>query len=119
MFVMPASVRRPRRARLDGSRRRGVTSVRFAAHAPARRAHPACEEPTTVWSTIENKVRNGQRLTTDEGVYLLSTAPLLELGALAQEVRARKTDPAIVTYVIDTNPNYTNICTVDCHFCAF
>jgi cyclic dehypoxanthinyl futalosine synthase len=72
-----------------------------------------------VWSTIESKVRGGERLTTVEGVYLMAEAPLLELGSLAQEVRARKTNPAVVTYVIDTNPNYTNVCTVDCHFCAF
>jgi len=72
-----------------------------------------------VWSTIEDKVRRGERLNTAEGVYLLGEAPLLELASLANEVRARKTDPHVVTYVIDTNPNYTNVCTVDCHFCAF
>jgi cyclic dehypoxanthinyl futalosine synthase len=72
-----------------------------------------------MWTTIEAKVRRGERLSSAEGVYLLSDAPLLELGALAQEVRERKTDPRRVTYVIDTNPNYTNACTVDCHFCAF
>lgn len=72
-----------------------------------------------MWSTIEKKVLDGGRLTPEEGVYLLAEAPLLELGALAQEVRNRKNDPKIVTYVIDTNPNYTNVCTVDCHFCAF
>lgn len=72
-----------------------------------------------MWSRIEDKVSRGERLTTAEGVYLLTEAPLLELGALANEVRARKTDPKVVTYVIDTNPNYTNWCTVDCHFCAF
>src|SRR6185436_9680937 len=54
-----------------------------------------------------------------EGVYLLRQAPLLEVGSLANDVRARKTDARLVTYVIDTNPNYTNVCTVDCHFCAF
>lgn len=72
-----------------------------------------------MWSQIEAKVSKGERLTTAEGVHLLTEAPLLELGALANEVRARKTDPKVVTYVIDTNPNYTNWCTVDCHFCAF
>ncbi|MBI1796659.1 MAG: dehypoxanthine futalosine cyclase [Candidatus Eisenbacteria bacterium] len=72
-----------------------------------------------MWSTIAAKVERGERLTSTEGVYLLTDAPLLELGSLAHEVRARKTDPRIVTYVIDTNPNYTNVCTVDCHFCAF
>jgi cyclic dehypoxanthinyl futalosine synthase len=60
-----------------------------------------------------------QRLTTEEGVHLLTGAPLLELGSLAGEMRARRTDPRIVTYVLDTNPNYTNICTVNCRFCAF
>ena len=68
---------------------------------------------------IEDKVLRGERLTSDEGVWLLTEAPLVELGALANELRTRKTDPRIVTYVIDTNPNYTNWCTVDCHFCAF
>ena len=72
-----------------------------------------------MWSTLEAKILRGERLDSAEGVHLLTDAPLLELGALANEVRARKTDPALVTYVIDTNPNYTNYCTVDCHFCAF
>jgi cyclic dehypoxanthinyl futalosine synthase len=72
-----------------------------------------------VWSTIERKVLAGERLTPAEGVHLLTDAPLLDLGALAHEMRGRRTDPAVVTYVIDTNPNYTNLCTVDCHFCAF
>ena len=71
------------------------------------------------WSSIEARVRNGERLSAEDGVRLLTEAPLLELGALAHEVRARRTDADRVTYVIDTNPNYTNVCTVDCHFCAF
>jgi len=74
---------------------------------------------TSNWSSIEARVRGGERLTPEEGVQLLTQTPLLELGALANEMRARKTDPGRVTYVIDTNPNYTNVCTVDCHFCAF
>jgi cyclic dehypoxanthinyl futalosine synthase len=72
-----------------------------------------------VWTTIEAKVRRGERLSPAEGVHLMRDVPLLELGSLAQEVRAKKTDARLVTYVIDTNPNYTNVCTVDCHFCAF
>ncbi len=74
---------------------------------------------TSMWQQIESKALRGERLSPGEGVHLLSDVPLLELGALAQEVRSRKTNPRIVTYVIDTNPNYTNLCTVDCHFCAF
>jgi cyclic dehypoxanthinyl futalosine synthase len=72
-----------------------------------------------MWPTIERKILSRERLSAAEGVHLLSEAPLLEMGALAHEVRVRKTDPRLVTYVIDTNPNYTNVCTVDCHFCAF
>lgn len=72
-----------------------------------------------MWSRIEDKVLRGERLTPEEGVYLLTEAPLVEMGALAHEMRTRRTDPSVVTYVIDTNPNYTNFCTVDCHFCAF
>jgi dehypoxanthine futalosine cyclase len=72
-----------------------------------------------VLNRIEDKVLRGERLTRDEGEWLLTEAPLVELGALANEARMRRTDPRIVTYVIDTNPNYTNWCTVDCHFCAF
>jgi cyclic dehypoxanthinyl futalosine synthase len=72
-----------------------------------------------VWNSIETKALARERLTPEEGVHLLTHAPLLELGALAQELRARRTDARIVTYVVDTNPNYTNLCTVDCHFCAF
>jgi len=72
-----------------------------------------------LWPDIESRIERGERLTTAQGVHLLSDAPLLEMGSLANDVRARKTDARLVTYVIDTNPNYTNVCTVDCHFCAF
>jgi cyclic dehypoxanthinyl futalosine synthase len=60
-----------------------------------------------------------RRLTREEGLYLLADAPLAELGALAQHERFRRHPEPVVTYVMDSNPNYTNICTVDCHFCAF
>ena len=72
------------------------------------------------WPQIESCVSTGRRLTSEEGLFLLTEgAPLLELGALAQQVRAKKTNPAQVTYVVDSNPNYTNICDTDCLFCAF
>jgi dehypoxanthine futalosine cyclase len=72
-----------------------------------------------VWSQLESKIARGERLDSAEGVALLRDTPLLDLGALADERRGQKTDPRVVSYVIDTNPNYTNLCTVDCHFCAF
>ena len=45
--------------------------------------------------------------------------PLEQLGALADRRRAAVTDPAVVTYIIDRNINYTNVCDVYCKFCAF
>jgi len=46
-------------------------------------------------------------------------APLLELGAEADRIRAEKHPGDIVTYIIDRNINYTNVCVADCGFCAF
>src|SRR5262245_22110467 len=69
--------------------------------------------------TISRKVRAGERLTRDEGVALLRDGDLLELGALADGVRRRLHPEPIVTYIIDRNINYTNVCTAQCAFCAF
>ncbi len=68
---------------------------------------------------ITEKTRAGVRLTRDEGLDLLRNAELLDLGALANEIRFRHNPRPHVTFVTDTNPNYSNICTVDCIFCAF
>ena len=68
---------------------------------------------------IADKARNGKRLDRDEGRFLLAEAGLLELGALAQEVRFACVPDKRVTFVIDSNPNYTNVCITDCQFCAF
>ena len=65
------------------------------------------------------KVLAGERITSEEGLYLLKEAPLLELGSLAQEVRYRHNPKPVVTFVIDTNLNYTNVCDAYCTFCAF
>jgi cyclic dehypoxanthinyl futalosine synthase len=69
--------------------------------------------------TVSRKVLAGERLTSDEGVALLRDADLLELGALADTVRRRLHPEPIVTYIIDRNINYTNVCTAQCAFCAF
>lgn len=68
---------------------------------------------------IFERVRLGNRLSREEGVFLLGNAGLLDLGALANEIRFRKNENRWVTYVLDTNPNYSNVCTIDCIFCAF
>jgi cyclic dehypoxanthinyl futalosine synthase len=68
---------------------------------------------------IERKVVAGERLTREEGTLLLREADLLELGLLADAVRQRLHPEGIVTYIIDRNINYTNVCVAQCAFCAF
>src|SRR5438128_11286976 len=72
-----------------------------------------------VLASIREKAVDGKRLGRDEGRWLLSEAPLLEVGALANEVRFARIPDKVVTFVIDSNPNYTNVCVTDCQFCAF
>jgi len=50
---------------------------------------------------------------------LYERAPLLELGAQADAVRWQLHPERAVTYIIDRNINYTNVCVADCKFCAF
>ena len=50
---------------------------------------------------------------------LYQRTPLLELGRLADEARWRLHPEPVVTYIIDRNINYTNVCVADCKFCAF
>jgi cyclic dehypoxanthinyl futalosine synthase len=54
-----------------------------------------------------------------EWLDLYERAPLLELGALADAQRRRLHPDPTVTYIIDRNINYTNVCVADCAFCAF
>jgi cyclic dehypoxanthinyl futalosine synthase len=48
-----------------------------------------------------------------------TNAPLLELGAEADRVRREKHPHNVVTFIVDRNINYTNVCVADCGFCAF
>ena len=68
---------------------------------------------------VAKKVLGGERLSREEGVALLRDADLLELGMLADAVRQRLHPEGVVTYIIDRNINYTNVCTAQCAFCAF
>src|ERR1700733_558250 len=74
---------------------------------------------------IKAKVFDGGRITPEEAKQLYY-APLTELGELADARRRQRKGPAydgrgndIVTYIIDRNINYTNVCNVYCKFCAF
>jgi len=69
--------------------------------------------------TIAAKVTAGERVSADEALVLYRHAPTPLLGRLADAVRARKHPESIVTYIIDRNVNYTNVCVAKCTFCAF
>lgn len=60
-----------------------------------------------------------KRITYQEAVDLYNNADILELGRMAYNIRKEKHPENIVTFVIDRNINYTNICTCKCKFCAF
>ena len=68
---------------------------------------------------IDKKIIAGERISVDDAIELLNSNDLYRLGYLAGEVRKRLHPDKIVTYVVDRNINYTNICWVDCKFCAF
>ena len=68
---------------------------------------------------ISDKVMNGGRVNASEALSLYREAPTPLLGQLADSIRARKHPEGVVTYIIDRNVNYTNVCVAKCNFCAF
>nr|MBF0222102.1 dehypoxanthine futalosine cyclase [Desulfobulbaceae bacterium] len=68
---------------------------------------------------IDEKVLGGQRIDGAEALELLKSNDLHRLGFLANAVRKRLHPEPIVTYVIDRNINYTDVCVSACKFCAF
>jgi len=60
-----------------------------------------------------------KRLTKQEALELIKNADLKDLGRLASKRKKELHPKGITTFVIDRNINYTNICWVDCKFCAF
>jgi len=68
---------------------------------------------------IATRVRDGARLSAEDALELWRHAPTSLIGQLADSVRQRKHPDGIVTYIIDRNVNYTNVCVARCNFCAF
>src|SRR5688572_6368867 len=68
---------------------------------------------------IAQKVLAGGRVDAAEALELYRRAPTHLLGHLADTIRSRKHPERIVTYIIDRNVNYTNVCVARCNFCAF
>jgi cyclic dehypoxanthinyl futalosine synthase len=72
----------------------------------------------TVESIID-AVYHGQRISADAAEILYHNAPLLTLASLADHLRFKNHPDSVVTFVVDRNINYTNICISRCKFCAF
>jgi cyclic dehypoxanthinyl futalosine synthase len=68
---------------------------------------------------IENMIANGQAIDRGQALHLLTEADLLEVGKLADRIRKEKHPHGRVTFVVDRNVNYTNVCESKCKFCAF
>jgi cyclic dehypoxanthinyl futalosine synthase len=68
---------------------------------------------------ILDKALDGQRLTAEDCTALLESNDIARIGVAADEIRKRKNPGDVVTYIIDRNINYTNVCNVVCTFCAF
>jgi len=69
--------------------------------------------------SIEDKILNNQRISGAEALELYESGDLYRLGFLADAVRKRRHPQGLVTYVVDRNINYTDICVSACKFCAF
>ncbi len=65
------------------------------------------------------QTRKGQRYGRREALALLQKTPLGELMRLGHAARMARLPRPQVSYVLDTNPNYTNVCATNCTFCAF
>src|SRR6476660_675663 len=73
---------------------------------------------STLQSALE-RASARERLSREDALALYTDAPTHVLGRLADAVRARKHPDRIVSYIIDRNVNYTNVCVARCNFCAF
>ena len=74
---------------------------------------------TLTLDALGARILDGGRLSAGEALWLYREAPTLWLGRMADAVRQRKHPDRVVTYIIDRNVNYTNVCTARCNFCAF
>jgi cyclic dehypoxanthinyl futalosine synthase len=68
---------------------------------------------------ILDRALAGERLTAGDCAALLESHDVARIGVAADEMRKRRHPAGVVTYIIDRNVNYTNVCNVVCTFCAF
>jgi cyclic dehypoxanthinyl futalosine synthase len=75
--------------------------------------------PSRPVAEILERVLDGERLADDDALALLGSRDLVAVGRVANEIRNRKHDPSRISFIVDRNLNYTNVCVTDCDFCAF
>ena len=68
---------------------------------------------------LRQKISSGERISSEDALWLWHNAADADLRALAQQVRARYHDPSACTYMIMRIVNYTNVCVAQCDYCAF
>jgi aminodeoxyfutalosine synthase len=77
---------------------------------------PAVSDPDL--ASIREKVIHGSRLSIDEGLILYETPDIWSVCGLADHVR-RRLHGDVAYYNVNRHLNYTNVCALSCHFCAF
>jgi dehypoxanthine futalosine cyclase len=85
----------------------------------ATRTNPTESSGNNECVDIVRKVEDGKRISADEALKLYTHADLFTLGRLAHSIRLKKHPYPYVTYVVDRNINYSNVCVSGCQFCAF
>jgi cyclic dehypoxanthinyl futalosine synthase len=68
---------------------------------------------------VLDRALSGERISDADALTLLDSRDLVRVGRAADELRSRKVAADRVTFIVDRNVNYTNICHTDCDFCAF
>ncbi len=86
---------------------------------PDVKAKPPMPTVSTRWKPILDRVEAGERLNAEDATILMDEAPFQELGRVAAKKRELAVPGELATYVFDKNLNTTNVCVVDCKFCAF
>jgi len=82
------------------------------------RLHDGTTPAIDVSAAIE-RAAGGGRISAAETTAMLERGELLELGAAANRRRAALNPDGVVSYIVERNINYTNICVTACRFCAF
>jgi cyclic dehypoxanthinyl futalosine synthase len=103
----------------DGRAERPITIAKTAAPLPLPRSEGDRPRRARSVDALLADAAVGARLGFEEAVRLYHEAPTLELGAAADARRQALHGDGVVTYIIDRNVNYSNVCVTRCKFCNF